>query len=540
MLACDAPLSPTSSEGGVEDDELGGSELLPTLDIHANDDPQAAAEDGNGGGLSESALVIVPSAACSPANAPAGSPPWASPTGNDRRALGRYRGSTSSVDLMRVASSPVPTAAALHHHTSASMSFDRSAAPLCPQLPPGSLVPVNDDRDELASDPVGSTLVAVKVIDFGARDGRNRAPAVAEMAFAARAVAVAQASGDSESHWRHLSRIHSVEIDHESATCRIVSEALRGGTLADRVTRESEHPEAFEEALLVVAAEVLAGLADLHGPLAARHNDLKPDNVMFVHPADAAPCNCVAALHPNQPVQRKGAPVSSPSPSPLLPRSRTGTPPFLNLVPDEVSGVSSASRGCPHAPHVKVIDFGSTTLLPLSSETPPSATLNSDPRDRDRDPAQSPPPAPPLSPSAQRGALGVMSPQRLRGEADEGGGDVWAFGVLLLQVARAGRHPFLDPPAALEYGAMPMASPHNMADAVSDQFWRLAAVLGALRPSPECVEATRRAVDAALDDSCLARSPILRRVVHGACHADSARRATLDQLHLALRGHGEK
>lgn len=111
-----------------------------------------------------------------------------------------------------------------------------------------------------------------------------------------------------------------------------------------------------------------------------------------------------------------------------------------------------------------------------------------------------------------KGSIMYMSPERLRGEAHRCNSDVWSLGVVLLQLANGGEHPF-EPPAW-----------HGGGDA----FWRLAAVLRHTDSATTCAAATAAAVDVALARAGL--SPLFADFVRHCLVTDGAERVTATQL----------
>jgi hypothetical protein len=348
--------------------------------------------------------------------------------------------------------------------------------------------------------PDRTALVAVKTINL--RDDFRRDAALAELAFAERVAQRLAAMGCRElTPWRGIAQVHGARIDTDGARCTVACEALAGGTLADAsavvpgasaAVVESDgvdvceaHPAnrggGFRAALRVVARDVLLGLHTLHTTFRAVHNDLKLDNIMLVRPLNAGghgddDCTCLNGLRG---VRQSKDGARRPSP-------------------------------CPHASHAKIIDFGCVALLPLATTSPG----DDDAADGGHATFALP----------QRGALSTMAPERLRGDAYGPTADVWALGVMLLQLARGGRHPFLDPPSE------DVATPADAAE-VTDAFWRLAAVLDPLNGTHGCERATGAAVAAALNDSVLGRSDAgFAAFVHRALRADAAQRAGVAEL----------
>lgn len=83
----------------------------------------------------------------------------------------------------------------------------------------------------------------------------------------------------------------------------------------------------------------------------------------------------------------------------------------------------------------------------------------------------------------QAGSTLYMSPERARGEAHTGAGDVWSLGVTVLQLALGGDHPLVD---------------DAMRARTSDPFWLLAEATRFTAEPSECAAATEAAVDSAL------------------------------------------
>mmetsp|Transcript_34096 Transcript_34096/g.105336 ORF Transcript_34096/g.105336 Transcript_34096/m.105336 type:complete len:535 (-) Transcript_34096:236-1840(-) len=358
---------------------------------------------------------------------------------------------------------------------------------------------------------VDVTDVAVAVKSIALVDDFRRRSAANEIAFAERAALVLERSEASSENvdetpllWRRVAQVHGVAIDADVQQCTVVTEALHGGTLADAVAdrpldstsptpqalapdglaaaptsdaaagvgTESESAAArkFGSALKVVARELLEGLMMLHGDMRVLHNDLKLDNVMLVSPPGAQ-CACLAGLRSDS--------------------STTGPP--------------QTPQRCEVEAHIKIIDFGSSAVLPI------------EPEDNHGDSGEMQLP--------QQGALSTMAPERLRADAYGTKADVWSAGAMLLQLARGGRHPFLSPAPAF------VAQQRASADANNTKFWRLAAATGCIDGGEQCEATSRSAVTAALNDCALGRhDDEFRSFVRWALQADPTKRASAAEL----------